>query len=111
MSIGHSMSNSRSKDVSIRYGDSRIEVTSKLHVSKRDDGEFIVILHPEKGYEDRQVHLIAKDGSDWPNRTISATSNGRQTRIDITGIKLGDYEYAVKIDGIGVIDPRIVIVP
>ena len=105
------MSNLSLKDVTIKYGDSRIEVTNKVDVSKRNDGEFIVILHPQKGYEDREVHLFAKDGSDWPNIKISEASDGRETRVDITKLEEGKYDYAVKISGLGEIDPRIVIVP
>jgi len=105
------MSNSRSKDVIIRYGDSRIEVTPKLHVGKKKDAAFIVILHPERGYEDREVHLFGKDGSNWPNLKISEASDGRETRVDITDLEEGEYPYGVKIEGLGEIDPRIVIVP
>jgi hypothetical protein len=104
-----SMSNSKSKDVAIRYGDSRIEVTNKLHVSKKNDKAFIVILHPEKGYEDREVHLIGKDGSDWPNIKLSEASGGRETRVDITELAEKEYTYTVKIEGLGEIDPRITV--
>ena len=108
MSNGKTMSNARSKDVTIRYGDSRIEVTPKLHVSKNRDGEFIVILHPERGYEDREVHLIGKDDSDWPDITIKA-SDGRETRVDITQLAEKEYTYTVKIEGLGEVDPRITV--
>ena len=111
------MSQATPKAVTIRYGDGYIDVVNRLHVSKRADGEFKVDLDPQKksesgaDYVNRDVHLIGKDANaSWLNGTFNASSVESNT-ISITDQETGDYDYTVRVQDHGEIDPRIVVVP
>ena len=105
----------RKKVVTISYGDGYIKVKNKLLVSKKDDREFTVELDPEKNpesgadYATRDVHFIGKDeNARWLDRSFNAGSHNPKP-INVTDQKTGDYDYTVKVKGLGEIDPRIIV--
>ncbi len=109
------MSQATPKAVTIKYGDGYIDVVNRLRVSKKDDREFRVDLVPQKNpesgavYEDRDVQLIGKDDdASWLNGTFNAGS-GKSNTISVTDQKTGDYDYTVRVQDHGEIDPRITV--
>jgi hypothetical protein len=100
------------KDVTIRYGDSRIEVTYKVNVNQ--DEKVVLKLHPENNaasgvnYDDLEIELKGKTSQDdWIDRKLKSTDGPNKHIICVDGQAVGEYEYAVIVPGVGTIDPRI----
>lgn len=100
------------KDVTIRYGDSRIEVTYKVNV--KQDEKVVLKLQPENNaasgtdYDEVEIELKGKTANDnWINRKLKSTDGPNKHIICVDGQDVGLYEYAVIVPGVGTIDPRI----
>jgi hypothetical protein len=107
---------SNGKDVTIKYGDSYIDVTYKVKV--KQDEKIVLKLMPQNNpeskvdYETLDIHLIGATAKDqWLNRTLSAKEGGAKKVICVGDEKTGDYKYIVEVPGVGRIDPRVVVDP
>jgi len=101
-------------DLRISYGDSLLDVTPKVNV--KQDGEIIVKLKPEKGYESIMVTLHGKNDDntdDWLDMTVKASDfkPGENPYICVHEQPLGTYEYYVEVETVGKLDPRIKVLP
>ena len=103
------------KDLVIKYGDSKIDVTNKVKVKKSDKELLVIVLDPDKkseenvNYEELVIHITGKDNkSSWINWSIAykQTDNGKY-RVCIDDIKAEKYQYQVFVPDVGTIDPRI----
>jgi len=107
---------SNGQDVTIKYGDSYIDVTYK--VSVKQDEKIVLKLHPQNNaesgtdYNSLDIHLIGETSKDqWLNRTLNANEGGAKKVICVDDEDTGDYKYIVEVPGVGRIDPRVVVQP
>ena len=101
-------------DLRISYGDSLLDVTPKVTV--KQDGEIIIKLKPEKGYESMIVTLQGKkedQTDDWLNMTVKASDfkPGENPYKCVHTQPVGVYEYYVKVETVGELDPRVRVLP
>ncbi len=107
---------SNGQDVTIKYGDSYIDVTYKVRV--KQDEKIVLKLHPQNNaesgtnYELLDIRLIGEASKDqWLNRTLNAKEGGAKTVICVDDEDTGEYKYIVEVPGVGKIDPRVVVEP
>jgi hypothetical protein len=107
---------SNGKDVTIKYGDSYIDVTYKVKV--KQDEKIVLKLQPQNNsesgvdYKALDIHLIGETSKDsWLSRTLNANEVGAKMVICVDDENVGDYKYIVEVPGVGRIDPRVVVQP
>lgn len=107
---------SNGKDITIRYGDSRIEVTYKVKVNKIDE-KIVLKLHPENNaasgvdYKTLPIRLEGKTpGAGWLDLWIADSDPEDKKIICVDNQNVGVYTYSVTVPGVGVIDPRVEVV-
>lgn len=101
------------KDITIEYGDSKIDVTHKVSVGR--DEKLVIKLEPDNqsdegvDYKTLDIYLIGKDNaSKWLNRALNAgDSNTKKAVICVDNRAADTYRYMVVVPGVGEIDPRI----
>jgi hypothetical protein len=96
----------------IRYGDSYIEVTPKT-TSKRK-GEIIFMLKPDPksafgiDYSELEITIMGKKNKDNWLDISGKSSGGKKIFVCVDKNQpLGEYNYLVRVPGVGTIDPRI----
>jgi hypothetical protein len=107
---------SNGKDVTIKYGDSYIDVTYKVNV--KQDEKIVLKLAPQnnaasgKDYKALDIQLIGENKKDeWLNRTLNANDGSKRKIICVDDEAVGEYKYIVKVPGVGQIDPRVQVLP
>ena len=104
-------------DIHIRYGDAKINVTNRVRV--KPDGRLVIRLHPDRksegkvDYKKLDITLEGKDAaSQWINTTLNANEkNSSKAVICVENQTPGTYEYLVRVPGVGIIDPRVDVIP
>lgn len=107
---------SNGKDVTIKYGDSYIDVTYKVNV--KQDEKIVLKLQPQnnaasgKDYKALDIYLIGETNKDtWINRALNANDGSKQKIICVDDEAVGEYKYIVEVPGVGQIDPRVKVLP
>jgi hypothetical protein len=101
------------KDVTIEYGDSKIDVTHK--VKAKQDEKIVFKLEPDNqsdegvDYKELEIMVVGKTkDSAWLNRKFKASdSTNKKFVVCIDGRRPGSYYYMVVVPGVGTIDPRV----
>lgn len=107
------------KDVTITYGDSHLSVDSKEKGVDRDD-YLVFKLKPDPGkgppprtvdFSKVDVSIAGKDAAArWVSAAGSDASSGGQLVVCVpTKQALGTYEYLIKVDKVGSLDPRVIV--
>lgn len=105
-----------SVDAKIAYGDAFIDVSPKVNV--KQDGEIVLKLFPEKkpgsgtDYENVEIELVGKTPADsWLNKKVKATDTDKNRfSICVKKQQPGAYDYKVIVPGVGVLDPRVIVI-
>ena len=81
----------------------------------------MIRLHPDNksksdnnvDYKSLEIELAGKDAaSKWINTKLDANDrNSSRAVICVNNKPVGTYSYLVKIPGVGVIDPRVQVIP
>jgi hypothetical protein len=104
------------KDVTVGYGDSRLEADAKVNV--KPDGALVFRLRPSsiKGPNglDYSTALVTIKGKDAKSRWISASGTAAGSDNQLTVCVPDDqaedtYEYFVEVAGVGMLDPRVIV--
>ena len=107
------------KDVTISYGDSKLEVDVKEKKVKRDD-YLVFKLKPDstKGpdgldYKTVTVTVSGKNSaSQWISASGSDVGSGGEFIVCVpTGQAYDTYEYLVQVNEVGTLDPRVIVEP
>ncbi len=103
-------------DAQIWYGDSHLKVKHKTNV--KQDEAILFKLHPDQNsdenidYKEVTVRIIGKEAKDsWLNTSFKASDKKKERTVCVKMTKPGEYEYLVKVDKVGTIDPRITVEP
>ncbi|MGI9264359.1 MAG: hypothetical protein ACR2QU_05490 [Gammaproteobacteria bacterium] len=103
----------QSHHIKIDYDDSKIKIRPKvLNVKKKK--KFEIRLDPDKGFEDRLVTITPKTGSPaWLSGSGKVSDNTDPIVICVEDPAVIDdeYHYTVTIEDLGVVDPRVRVVP
>jgi hypothetical protein len=106
-----------SPPVSIHYGDSQIRVTPPLATVHRR-GDFVLKLRPTGpgNYDDVDVTVVGKNADDkvWitlKKESYNTAMNQRIVYCVPENQALVVYEYEVKVDTVGELDPRVKVSP
>ena len=107
---------SNGRDVTIKYGDSYIDVTYKVKV--KQDEKIVLVLKPQNNaesgvdYKALDIRLIGETTKDrWLSRTLNDNDGESKKVICVDDQATGDYKYIVEVPGVGRIDPRVVVQP
>lgn len=97
------------KDITIRYGESKIDVTPKVTANKKNNDRLVIALVPDPGYESVVIEIRGKNKkSDWIDMSLAKDqSNNGKFPFCIDQIDVGTYKYKVSVPDVGVIDPRV----
>lgn len=97
-------------DLKVEYGDSMIAVTPKIDINQ--SGEIVVMLKPEKGFENTKVSFDGKTANDnWLDKEMTSGDGKKQIWICVKPNQaLGEYRFNVVVDGVGTIDPRAIVI-
>jgi hypothetical protein len=107
---------SNGKDITIRYGDSRIDVTYKIKVNKADE-KIVLKLQPENNsasgtdYETLQIRIEGKTpDASWLDLWVADSDPADKKVICVDSQNVGVYTYSVIVPGVGEIDPRVEVI-
>lgn len=107
---------SNGKDITIRYGDSRIDVTYKVKVKKVDE-KIVLKLQPENNsasgtdYKTLQIRIEGKTpGANWLDLWVADSDPADKKVICVDSQNVGVYTYSVTVPGVGTIDPRVEVI-
>jgi hypothetical protein len=107
---------SNGKDITIRYGDSRIDVTHKVNVNKADE-KIVLKLQPEnnpasgKDYKTLQIRIEGKTpDAGWLDRWVAHSDPADKKVFCVNTQNVGVYKYSVTVPGVGEIDPRVEVI-
>lgn len=97
-------------DLVVKYGDSKIDVTPKVDIGQ--GGEIVVMLKADKGFENTEVTFDGKTANDnWLDKEMTLGDGKKQVWICVDPNQSpGEYKYNVKVDGVGTIDPRAIVI-
>ena len=109
------------KDVKIDYGDSHLSVNFKEKEVNRDDW-LVLELKPDRGlgppprrvdWEKQYVTISPKDPHQkWLSaRNTFELSGGKLSICIPSDLPFNTYEYEIKVDQVGTLDPRVIVVP
>ncbi len=93
------------------YGSSSIKITPPEHSVFKSKGYWRIRLQPENGYEDALVTILgkSKQALEWIHEAETAPTNPTFICISLEDVEKGTYDYSVSIEGIGTIDPRVIV--
>jgi len=109
------------KDVKIDYGDSHLSVSVKEKTVHRDD-YLVFELKPDMGigppprrvdWKEQTVTITPKgQNQKWPSASDSFVKSGGRLEICVpSNLPEATYEYEIKVDKVGTLDPRVIVVP
>jgi hypothetical protein len=107
-----SCTSNSSQKITIKYGDSSIDVTHKINVKKGKN--FKLILNPSNSsadpvdYTTMNVYLFGSTtDAQWLTDVYNAGGQNSKEFDICASADEGEYKYMVVIPGIGTIDPRV----
>jgi hypothetical protein len=103
-------------DAHIWYGDSHLKVSHKTTVKQEE--AVLFKLHPDPNsdenvdYDEVTVHIVGKKPKDdWLNTSFKASDTEKKRTVCVLMQEVGEYEYFVKVEKVGTIDPRVKVEP
>jgi hypothetical protein len=93
------------------YGGSSIQITPPEHSVFKSKGFWRIKLQPGNGYEDALVTILGKSKKalEWIHTAETASTNPTFICISLEDVATGTYEYSVTVEGLGTIDPRVIV--
>ncbi len=95
----------------IIYDSSSIQITPPEHSVYKSKGYWRIRLQPGNDHKDALVIILGKSKKalEWIHEAETASNNPTFICISLEDVEKDTYEYSVSIQGIGTIDPRVIV--